>query len=486
MRGINWRRWTWARGGLLSLVSACMRVAWLYPLVHVILNNQLVVPRGTEYPAWLILALFLAAVVWARTSQDLPAGRLRAVLGGLLAILGALIYLFQPGIEAPSQWLVHLCLTLIDFAEGVPAALVVIVVTGMVWQRGLTINWGTHHELWRSFVTGTIVLGLLVLLRDPMLENLGGLGLSGSMAAFVVSGLVALALFSVTEAVSIEQPRGSEAVALNRYWLMAVGTAVLAILLVGWILGQILSPETVAEIVHLLDPIRRFVGQILQLILTAMVLALMWLLAPLVNALRQKLARAKPTPMPTVPDLSEQFEDLQAASKLPPELETILAIVVVVAILGGIAFALARTYRRRRRRQVQQAEVIERREYIWSKKLLGDQLRGLLRRRAPDQVASPFLLLSQPDDPRQAIRLLYQHLLAESAALGHPRPPGMTPSTYQAPLGKIAPSAQGALRTLTSAYLIARYSSQTPTLAQVDDARLAWDSIHDALQSNPR
>ena len=487
MPGSVWNRWHWIKGGLLILVSAIMRVAWLCPLFKLILNNPLVVPQGTPYPAWLILGLLLTASAWMRASQNLSRGSLFSAIGGLAAVLITLAYLFRTGITSLSQWGVNLAVSLADFSEGVPATLVAVVMTVTLWRGGLTINWKDHYGLWRSFVAGTITLSLLMLLPKRMAGNLAPLNLSALTVTFALSGLVALALLSVIETVAIERARGGEAVPLNRYWLMAVGTVVLAILLLGWTLGQILSPDAVAQVLHALKPIADFIGYVLGLILMVIAYLVVLLLTPLLNALNRGIEQPTPQPLDIQRDFAERFGEQPAAVQgLPPALRTILVALFVASIFGGVTLIFLRAWRRRCPAEGESNIVVEEREYIWSLGLLRDQLRSLLQHEPHPEEVPPFLALPHPDDTRQAIRLLYQHLLAEAKALGYPRLPDLTPLAYQGVLESILPTERTALHTLTEAYLLARYSPEAPTSAQLTDARRAWSRIERTLEIRPK
>jgi len=130
------------------------------PLVHVILNNPLVAPRGTNYPAWLILLLLLAASFLRHPLQDHPRGAALIVGAGLLAVAGALAYYFViQSASFPLSNAADAVISLTDFQQGFPASLLVLLITGVLWRRGLTIDWESHSEFWRDFLSGPSSLG---------------------------------------------------------------------------------------------------------------------------------------------------------------------------------------------------------------------------------------------------------------------------------------------------------------------------------------
>lgn len=480
MRGSAWRHWNWLEDGGIPLVSAAARVAWMTPLVHVILNNPLVAPRGTNYPAWLILLLLLAASSLRHRLQDHLQGPTLIVVAGLLAVVGALAFHFRTQSALfPLSNAADVVISLTDFQQGIPASLVVLLITGVLWRRGLTIDWESYGEFWRDFLSGTIILGLLMALPGSVLGDLSLAKLWGICASFVVTGLLALGLLGVLDTLVFERVRGSVTPPLSRYWLMAVGSVVLAIIVIGWAVGQILSPETVVGVWRALTPLTHFLGQILEYILTGVVYLLALLLIPLFNALKARF-RLSPEPLrPQQPKPLEQLPPVETVLRLSPSLLLILRISLLLAILAGMILAFLLVWQRRQSRS--KDDVSEQRELIWSKELLLRQLRDLLRRRPSIESPLLFLELPQPEEPRQVIRLLYQRLLARARDLGYARPPGLTPTGYQRLLLGLIPGQRAALATLTAMYLLARYAPEAPGPEEVTKAQQAIVSIEEAL-----
>jgi len=482
MRGSVWRHWNWLEEGVIPFVSAAARVAWMTPLVHVILNNPLVAPRGTEYPAWLILLLLLAASFLRHPLQDHPRGPALIVVAGLLAVVGALAYHFViQSASFPLSNAADAVISLTDFQQGFPASLLVLLITGVLWRRGLTIDWESHSEFWRDFVSGTIILGLLMALPSSVLGDLSHAKLWGICASFVITGLLALGLLGVLETLAIERVRDSVTSPLSRYWLMAVGSVVLAIIFIGWAVGQILSPKAVAGAWQAIRPVTRFIGQILEYILTVIVYLLALILIPLFNALRARFHLPAESQLPQQPKPPEELPPVETVLKLSPSLLQALRISLVLGIVAGIALAFLLAQQRRRNRSKDDAS--EQRELIWSKELLLRQLRDLLRRRPSGGPSPLFLELPQPNEPRQVIRLLYQRLLARARDLGCARPPGLTPTGYQRLLLGLIPGQRAALNTLTATYLLARYAPEVPGPEDVSKAQQALADIEDALSS---
>jgi hypothetical protein len=479
MPGSIWKHWNWLESGLIPLTAALMRAAWLTPFVHFLLNNVLVVPQGTSYPAWLILALLLGASALRHAWQEDTQGLIRATLAGLAVVLIVLGFYLRLDITplTPAQ----LLMSLADFSMGIPAMLLVCVITAALWRYGLTINWGYFGELWHSFLVGVIALGILMLVPSSA-QGTSDLALWNAMLLFLTTGLLALALLAVADTLASENWRSGKMPALNRHWLVATGSMILMILLAGLLLGQILSPRAVQSMLHTLGSIVALIGQVLLYTIGIIAYVIFWLLTPLINKIAKRPTPDQPPLLPQQRPLAEQFGELETQLRhLTPEATNTLRILFVVLLVVVIVVVFALAWRRAQRRR-RNGGVLEEREFILSKDLLLEQLRGLLRRKERPQAFAPYLALPQPDDPRQAIRLLYQKLLAQAQALGQPRPPGVTPWVYQQLLAHLLPTELTALSDLTALYLLARYAPDPPTPPQVDDAQRAYARIDTALQ----
>lgn len=481
MPGTGWKPWHWLEPGLVLLASVVMRVAWLTPLIHLILNNALVAPQGTRYPGWLVLALLLASWALRRGLRTHPWGRGVGVAAGFVAVWAALAYLSRVEAGSLITWVGTVLVVLTDFRKGVPAALLVVGITAAVWRSGLVMSLGYHGDLWRGFLRGIIVLGLLLLFSGELVWGPDSLNPWVSIISFLVSGLVGLALLSTGEALTMADALERRRARLSRYWVAAVGSVVLVIMLAGWALGQVLTPDALSQAWGMLSPVVRLLGRGLMYVLTVIAYVVIWILEPLMRLVRAGMEEGATDLLGMQRSLREQLGDFEVAPRtLAPALQTALRVAFLLAICGGIALAFV--VARLGRRSSHQGSVSEEREYIWSRKLLRDQLRGLLRRRPKARAGPPFLELPDMEDSRQVIRWLYQRLLALASASGYPRPPGLTPSAYQGVLESLVPGEKLALHSLTSAYLLARYAPQVPTVEQADEARRALVRVEAALE----
>jgi hypothetical protein len=480
------RRSNWIEAALVPLVAATMRTAWMAPLVAALLGLPLIVPEGVAFPAWLVMALLLGASLLQRLSQRLPQPRAVVIVVGLGVLVGVPTRLLGWPLTSVASWKTVLALT--DFSIGIPAALVVVVATALLYRHGLMASWGYLPLLWRDFVAGVVVLGLLMLGGPTVAPGRDELPLWDAMLLFLVSGLAALALLAVLEAVASEGARATPSVlgrgkaALNRHWLAAVSSLMLTVILLGLILAQVLSPQTLAALGRVFGPLAWAVGQVVLLLISALAYVIFWLLGPLL-AMLQKRQGEPVKPLNMGRPLGEQLSELErTATTFPATVEAVLRGVLVLLLLGGVIALFALAWRKRHSEG--EGGVIEERESVWSKQLLLDQLRALLGHKPPATMGPAFLALDAPEEPRQAIRLLYQQLLSLAQTLGHPRAPGVTPLAHQHRLEQVLPRQRGALATLTALYLRARYAEEARTPAEVDKARQALAAIE--AEATPR
>jgi len=452
-----------------------MRVAWLTPLLHFALNNVFVAPTGAHFPAWLILLLLLGASALESALQDHPDGPSLAAGAGMLAIVVVVAYTFRFDITHLGRWLKWIFANLTTFREAFPATLVVILATALVWRRGMTADWHSYGELFRGFMTGVAVLGFLMLVVSGHAWDRAGLNMWTSMITFVLSALLSLALIGAYDVLTREQ-MGLVVPSLSRPWLAAAVVVTLSVMAVGWIVALILSPGTMAEMLRLLRPIWIVIREVILYVVLAFAYLIFWLLGPLLEMLQASVeGRWEEATEGLAERLEEEFEIVEATPADPnPVLQMALRIVFITVLVVGVALILYWAFRRRKRQRRQRIQ--EERESVLSRELLVQQLRDVFSRRRRAGDVSPFLPLSG-EDPRQAIRRLYQSMLSRMSDLGRARSPALTPRAYARVLVDVFPTEREALHTLTEAYLLARYAPEPPSQQDVRAASRAWEQI---------
>ena len=347
MPGIASRRWNWVEWAAVPLVCATMVAAWVGPFLQVILGLSVVQPRGLGYPTWVIIVLLLGASTAKNLLPRTRSGRVAGALMGVVAILIVLVGLSpfrDPSLGLSLAAVGQTIGSLAEWREAIPATFLLVVMSAALWARGLAVDWTDHHELWRTFALGVLVLGLLILLSGR-----GGaardLALGRAVLSFLLTGLLALALLAALDVLSVERSFGRRAASLNRYWLSAVALALLAVTLVGWLLGQILAPDAVTQFVHWLDPLRRFIGQVLSLVLTAIIYVVFLGLMVLYRLISRWIGQPEPDTsqaMKAAEDLLQQTEVQTRSLSIPPNLKLVLSLAFPVSrrpcpVLGCLA-----------------------------------------------------------------------------------------------------------------------------------------------------
>jgi len=477
MFGSVWKHWNWLDDGLIPFISAIVHTSWAIPITHLLLNNPFVKPQGIIYPFWLMLVLILAPSILERTLASTPKARWVTAIAGLIATLGSVLVLFHVSPNNFTDWSRTLLVAMRHLKETIPSALIVFFLSVFFWYRGMKANWSSRDQLWHNFIRGTVLLSFSALLGEPLIPRKL---LATSILLFTLSGMFSLALLAVKESLLIEKARGTETPSLNRYWFVAMGSIIVLILVGGWLGSHILSPRALAEVKSLLSPLFQLLGYVFRLALTAVAYLLFLILSPLINALHNQPAPL-PTPPPHPRSLAEQWQKNHQATptQIAPWLQSTFTILFIL-LLFGITVLLFLSAWRRRAQQRGYPGVVEKREYIWSWELLRSQLQNLLRR-SPKEEQEVFLPLDQLQDPRQAIRKLYQLFLSTTKELGYPRPPGLTPLAYSMTLQQVFPSIKEPLAALTKIYIEARYSPSVPSSEQVQIATRAWERLQSLL-----
>ena len=183
-----------------------------------------------------------------------------------------------------------------------------------------------------------------------------------------------------------------------------------------------------------------------------------------------------------VAEPTETLEPVERAIREMPEaLDFSLRAVLLVAAVLIFVWLVVRTLRRIS--PAKKPEIDESREGVWSWGLMRDQLASLFRRArqaAPIPLFWPFA--GNLADPRLIIREAYRRLLTLAVERGKPRAQRETPYTYLNKLGELAPENRQDLRTLTDAYVAARYDPAPPSAEQAQAATEALEKVRAALQ----
>ncbi|MBA3946216.1 MAG: DUF4129 domain-containing protein [Herpetosiphonaceae bacterium] len=416
----------------------------------------------------------LSAATLRRWEPHRAARLISATLGlatALLLVKGGLITTYWPftGWDLLSQPLLHPA----DPASGrVYAALLFALVA--IW-RGTRLHTVTLlAELQASFKRGLVLLVILmvaaVLLPDPYRVS-ARLAATGAAILYVVTGLLAQALFRETSGIQHDQQ-----LAWRKLFLL--GAALSLPLAFTLALATWFSEDAAALMTRVY---RAIVALILVLIapVMALVFSLLSALARLLlhpgsGPLEPPLPLQRPIPSPlpplsTPPDLLPGW--LAAVLPLLPFLVPIFALLILLLL--------------RPKRALPSDTAAEERESVWSWQTAGRDLAALwqLRKRRQDQVGlARALARLHSDDPVHVIRRTYLRLLIHMHHRGQTRDGAQTPAEYAPTLERSFVSQQVAIEDLTRGYERARYHPEATTPADATAAVAAWDRLSAASE----
>lgn len=465
----------WLESYLLPLGAALVWVTWLAPLLHYLLNGGLAFPAGVRYPAWLILALLVGAGALRRLVEGRRLGGALGTVAGLLAVLGVVAYLFRVDPTAPLPWLGRTLVDLTAPASGYPAPLLAFVATALIWLWGSAVSWDDYGQLFAGFLLGVVAYGVLLLVPDASFWERTGQSIWTYLLGFIATGLLILGILSVRHMLAREGAIAGRAARPGREWALVVAIVVVAVFLVGWLGASFLAPESVAEVLRLLRPLGRALEWLLLRALWAVAYVIFGLLDPLIRLAQGLVARNWESISERLGEMLDLLSRLAverpqepSPAEAGPGVLRGFRIALVALLVTGAAVALYLVHRRRARGAREGEGDV--RESVLSRELLEGQLGALLAglRRPPPP--APYLPVGG-EDPREAIRLLYQAFLAAMSRLGRARPAHLTPRAYARRLAEARIADADALTALTEAYLVARYAPDPPTGADVAAAR---------------
>ncbi|UCC64156.1 MAG: DUF4129 domain-containing protein [Anaerolineae bacterium] len=496
---MRWNRWNWLDDGALPLAMVILRFCWLWPWLA--LAQRWLAPScpGTLVSAWPVFGLLLGGLAmtrWAlKRASTLAQARVGVAGLGLAVVLSVLWWqLYRPQFAlGDAGWVDALGQALVNWHDGVPPPVFALLAAAYLWLRGVQDGHKrplVREDVWKAFMAGIVALVAIVLASaagaDALPDDTGHLVL-----LFFATGLAALALTSLEIASRSAGRRFESELRLDRYWLGSVASVIVGLLGLGLLLGALIAPETVAQVLNGIWGVVRqvliFLIMIVSLLLSPFLYLLSVVLTPLLRRLFELLSRLRLN----LPDLSQLWgleaggeqESLSIIERVPEGLRWI----VLALLLLAIGFLFARALRRLLAGEGEEGGIEEVRELILSRNLLRQQLARLWRdwlnwlRRQPHPAFSPFLSLEGEPPTRRAVRAVYQALLAAARERGLPRMRHQTPAEYRHGLEAGLPTEGDALAVITEGYMQARYDAEPPAVEQARRVLQAWEQLEGEL-----
>lgn len=448
------------RLALLAAAESC----WLYALVltlGTIAHLQVVSPLG-------IFLVYMTGLVVGRilpTSQ-----RAWRVLQGVTIAVGMLVILVAMRIGFYTNlplwdfgWLptyVHRLVTIWESFSGEELstfALVLILSRALNFaQRPLTL-WvvGFQFRLGIVFFFGTAILAAVAAPVNFVVWLFVYFGFS----------LIGISLARIEEA-GQERPLGGK-------WALVMLSVIGATMLLGFVVTQLLTLNTVNAFFELLSPLRIVV----QILFTLIAIPIFYifafiiqLLTPLFDMLRNALTGIFPNLHLNNEETARVVNEVaQRLSNLIPYLRYV-GLVGVFVLLGLI---IARALNRRvkwREEELFAVEASDERDQITIER----RQRAVRARARHGEIHA------------ENVRRIYAALLAEAEAGNLPRREAETPLEFLPRLTARFPESGAALETITNAYVAVHYAQQIATDAQVRDLRALWQRTRQQMRERKK
>jgi hypothetical protein len=465
----------------LSAMDACWlyTVGWLF--TSTVLEKVMTLPlpspvvlAGIALAAWGVAELLLN-----RTSLPTWLVQTVGMLAGIeLAIVTMAVLTPPAGDRLPILWLA-------DAAAGATLCFI-------LWLRGLfrAAKRPAFNDVYIDFQIGLAIVGLGALIAPLFIgARFGTLWtqIATLPVWFFVFGLIALALGN-REVVRQEIGRVA-----GGSWGLVLAASVGIIVLIGTLSAVFGGPD-------LLGLVQGAVGAVIVAISAAIygiIYAILWLWYAIFHPTLGVIA-APPTATPNNSEEGDPLEFLRKAREqqqdrfdIPSELLQISLWVAAGLVCLAALWFISLGFRRYRKRVP--PNTVEEREKLGSWDLFTRQLRGLL-----DRLLARFRRKGTADtEPREddlaalagrpewsgtlSVRQIYARLLVVAGTVGYQRAPQDTPIEYLALLSSAMPNLHEDFRTITAAYLEARYGPLPAASPAVLAAANAWSRAEPEL-----
>lgn len=471
----------WREFSALALIM--MDINWILPLFQAITRTG---AQQEPMAAGLILGgVLLAAYLCARVLFLLKLKTVyrQAIL--ILALVAAVFWVIKsflyPHLHmGPSAIFERMAVDFADPLVLLPAELMLVMVTGLVWWRGVQLahRWLGPATARRSFRWGTIML--LVVAFTQVDSDM--MGLIPHLALFMFSALVAI---GAARAASLSQMRGANSNPLTYHWLAGMLTLAVGVAATSATLAIFLAGEPSALISNLVVWIVRLVLAVMLVLLSPIFLGMIFLFtwlttlvndSPMLQAMQEELVGIVRTLADFFYTVGGFLRDLWLTLPSLPWIKPLFLWGVVGLILillfkrFGIGWRLpfisqgashsSETEPLPSDLRVSMRAWLERRVELLNERLSRLGLDGKLMAAA-------------------RVRRIYAQLMALAEELGSPRKRWQTPLEFMVTLHRLFPDQGDELVTVTGAYVRVRYGELPESRAELTHVEQAWKVLKD-------
>jgi hypothetical protein len=457
----------------LALLAA-METCWVYSIVA-FMAVEMRFERALS-PLSLFAVYWLALIVGRalpRLKQRWITLQLLAVaIAAVATVAAARIELYPDIAWNDLVWLPHYLGALVSFAKNLTAehlaaaAVLYMFVRGLGFaQRPLTL-WFVGFQ----FRLGVLIFFLLFLIAGffESLRITQARSFDASLWIFVYFflSLLAIALARIDEMESDAR--------LGLRWVITLVTAVALVLFLGLGILQFLTLDAAEAVLRLFAPLAVLFGIILLFIAIPAAILAGWV-ADFLRPIFERLGRLAGEMQQLVPrEATEAVEQVLTANPLATLLALLFQILLVLSVLLGVGYLLARALHRRMS-EIEAETYL--RESIGAEDVERARRTGLTKKKS-HRTARHITA--------ETIRRIYAALVARASDAGLPRQVAETPYEYLPRLQHTWQEPGDDIRTITEAYVAVHYGEHDATPDEVSRVRAAWMRVEQLIHAAKR
>jgi hypothetical protein len=487
------RGFDWLATVFYPLSVVLMEVFWLYPWLSWLGNWPMFVVKRPILSLASVVITLAGSLILTRlvTRQKWALWQIRTVIigGGLVVILLVLAVDYRDGyVFLSGAWFAHIGQVLGVAVKSTRTFVIALPVLVYLWWRGIALGQTTSyfHDIYRSFILGLAAMILLIIVWQLSAGSTHiarpGSDVGIYVMAFFFFGLISIAV-SHLYVMRGSMPKEEARLTSVWRWVPTMLGVIGGMILVGFGVASIFSPDIFASIGRGLGTFGHFLGKVLEYLLVPLnyifegiYRVLVWL----INLLRNN---QMPSDNQSANMTGQMFPEVTTKG-LPPVVTDVIKWTVITLLAALVVFILAKAVSRLRARRAQE-EIEELHDSIFSWKGLRDDLKellGMMGNRFKRKPGETHISFNENASGRLDMREIYRHLQWEGARSEIPRRRHETAVEYAARLRQALPEVNEPVNDITGAYEKVRYGEQAASEQQLDRANSLWGRLRGLLR----
>ncbi len=357
-----------------------------------------------------------------------------------------------------------------------------------LWWRGIMLGQSTSYfkDIYRSFILGMSALILLIIIwrlsSSVAAIASPGSGLGLNVIAFFFFGLLAIAICHLYVMRSTMPKEDAKLTSVWRWMPVTLGV-IGGMVLIGFLIASVFSPDMMASISHGLQVVAGFLGKLISYILTPIVYlfqGIAWLILWIIKHISSQSSSNSINFTNGQPNFGEV-----TTKGLPSWVTEVAKITGIIIIVGLILFIMARSIARYRARKALE-EMDEVNESLFSWKGFRDDLKQWLNSLGQrfQRKAKPIDTFDPNAPGRLDIREIFRHIQWEGQQSGITRYRHETAAEYAYRLERAVPNSvetigvvKESVSGIKDMYETVRYGETALPEPHVDQANGWWQTI---------